>query len=125
MATREPVGPIGSGDKDGSNFICCVNRGHPQSHTVWIFGEDGVTREVHPTARVDVGAGFVGEFSINYLTPNWRRVPIFGRNSNNGSVKWLGVTDFLRNDGPPWTLNLLAPYVKNVENLYAITTVIT
>ena len=28
----------------------------------------------------------------------------------NGSVEWIGVPDFLRNDGLPWTLNLLAPY---------------
>ena len=28
----------------------------------------------------------------------------------NGSVEWLGVPNFLRNDGPPWTLNLLAYY---------------
>ena len=35
---------------------------------------------------------------------------MFGRNYINGSVKWIGVPDFLKNDGPPWTLNLLAPY---------------
>ena len=60
--------------------------------------------------RVDVGAGFVGEFSNNYLTTSWQRVPMFGRNSINGSVKWLGVIELLRNDGPPWNLNILAPY---------------
>ena len=35
---------------------------------------------------------------------------MFGRNYIDGSVKWLGVPDFLRNDGPPWNLNLLATY---------------
>ena len=35
---------------------------------------------------------------------------MFGINSINGSFKWLGVPDFLRNDGPPWTVNILAPY---------------
>ena len=35
---------------------------------------------------------------------------MFGRNSINGSVKWLGVPDLLRNFWPPWTLNILAPY---------------
>ena len=35
---------------------------------------------------------------------------MFDRNSINGSVEWLGVTNLLRNDGTPWNLNLLAPY---------------
>ena len=35
---------------------------------------------------------------------------MFGRNYINGSVKCLGVPKFLRNDGPPWNLNLLDPY---------------
>ena len=64
------------------------------------------------TARVDVGSGFVGEFATDDLTPSWRRVPMFGRNSTNGSVKRLGVPDFLMNDGPPWTANLLSPYAS-------------
>ena len=25
----------------------------------------------------------------------------------NGSVEWLGITDLLRNDGPPWYLEKL------------------
>ena len=37
---------------------------------------------------------------------------MFGRNYINGSVKWLGVPNFLRNYGLPWTLNLLAPYAN-------------
>ena len=35
---------------------------------------------------------------------------MFIRNLINGSVERLGVDSFLRNDGPPWTLNILAPY---------------
>ena len=81
----------------------------PQIHEVWNFGDDGVTREVHPTARVDVGTGFVREFSTDYLTPSWFRVPMFVLNSINGSFQWLGVPHFLRTDGPPWTDNILSP----------------
>ena len=66
--------------------------------------------EVHPTVRVDVGAGVVGEFSTNYLNPSWRRVPMFGINSINGGVQWLGVPNFLRTYGPAWTANLLATH---------------
>ena len=114
MARQYPVGPIhrpsssGSGDEDGPNFIRCVDVQEPQIHEVWIFGEDGVTREVHPIAQVDVGAGFVIEFATDYLTPSWRRIPMFGVNSINGSFQWLGIPDFLSNYGPPWADNLLA-----------------
>ena len=59
--------------------------------------------------RVDVN-DFVGEFfATNYLTPTWRRIPMFGSISINASVEWLGVPNFLRNDGPPWNLSLLIP----------------
>ena len=118
MARQEPVGSIlwpsdcGSGDKEVPKFIRCVDERQPEIHEVWNFGEDCVTREVHLNARVDVGA-FVGEsFAINYLNPTWRTIPMFGRNYINGSVEWLGIPNFLRNDGPPWTLNLLAPYTN-------------
>ena len=81
----------------------------PQIHEVWNFGEDGVTPEVHSTAQVDVGARFVGKFATNYLTENGRRIPMFGVNSINGSVQWLGVPAPLRTCGPPCTDNILAP----------------
>ena len=66
-------------------------------------------REVHPTAHVYVNAGFVGEFVTDCLTPSWRRIPMFGVNSINGSVQWLGVPDFLWTDRPPWAGNLMDP----------------
>ena len=112
----EPVGAIcrpsdyGCGEDDGPQFIRCVDRWQPKIHGVWIFGEVGVTPEVYLTERVDV-SDFVGDyFATNYLTPIWRRVLMFVQKSINWSVEWLGVPSFLRNDGPPWTLNLLAPY---------------
>ena len=104
---REPDGAIRRPsysifvDKDGPEFIRCFDGRQPKIHEVWTFVEDGVTREVHPTARVDVDP-FVGEcFANDYLTPTWRRIPMFVRNSINGSVDRLGVPNFLRNDGPP------------------------
>ena len=91
MARQEPVGSIcrpsyyGSGYEDGPEFIQFVEGRDPQIHEVWTFGEDGVTREIHPTARVDISAGFVGKFTTNYLTPSWRRLPMFVINFINGS----------------------------------------
>ena len=29
----------------------------------------------------------------------------------NGSYEWMGVPDFLRTDGDPWTANILDTYV--------------
>ena len=108
MARRETFGSIsrtsnyGSGGEDGPKFIRCVGGREPQIHEVWNFGEDDVMREVHLTARVDVGAGFVGLFSTSYLTSSLLRVPMFGI--------WLGVADFLSTDGPTWIANFLAPH---------------
>ena len=100
----------GSGDEAGPEFIRCVDVRQPQIHEFWNYREDGVTHKVHPTACIDVGT-FVGEcFATDHLNPTWRRIPIFGRNYINGSVEWIGVPDLPRNDGPPWTLNILATY---------------
>ena len=112
----EPVGAIcrpydsDCWNDDGHQFICFVDGRQPKIHEVWIFREDGGTPKVHPTVCVDVGAFFGDYFATTYLTPTWRRVPVFERKSINKSVEWIGVTSFVRNDGPPWILNLLAPY---------------
>ena len=34
---------------------------------------------------------------------------MFGLNSINGSVQWLGVPHFLSTNGPPWTDDILSP----------------
>ena len=79
-------------------------------HEVWDFSSDGIMCEVHPTARVDVGAGVVGEFSSDYHTESGRRVPIIGQISINGSVEHLGIPDFHRTGGPFWAANILATH---------------
>ena len=71
MARWEPVGAIrrhfasGSWDEDRTKFICCVDGRQPEIHEVYTFREDVVTREDHPTARVDVGTVFF----VNFLPP--------------------------------------------------------
>ena len=47
---------------------------------------------------LDVGAGIVGEFATNYLTPSRRRIPMFGVNPINECVQWLGISAPLRTD---------------------------
>ena len=58
----------GSGGKDGPQLINCVDGHQTKILEVWTFIEDGFTREVHPTAWVDVRTGFVGKFATHYLT---------------------------------------------------------
>ena len=71
MTSNEPVVSIrrtsdsGSGDNEGPEFIQCVYGQEPQIHEFWAFGDDGVTIEVHPTARVDITARVVLEFLSN------------------------------------------------------------
>ena len=115
MPRRDPLGVIfrpsesGSWDKDGPQFICCVDGHQPKIHEVWTFREDGVTPKVHPTVRVDVVV-FIGDcFDTDCLTPTWHRILMFGSKSMNGSVECIVVPNFLSNDGPTWTLNLLDP----------------
>ena len=115
MTICELVGAIrqafnsGSETDDGLEFIRCVGGRQPETHEVWNFGDDRITRKFYPVARVDISA-FLGDcFGTNYLAKNGRRMPMYGRKLINGSVKWLGVPTFLRNYGPPWADNILCP----------------
>ena len=59
VAIRRPPDSV-SGDEDGPELKTFVDGQQPKIHEVWNFREDGVTPEVHPTMRVDIGT-FVGE----------------------------------------------------------------
>ena len=81
----------GSGSTKDTEFIQCVDGPEPQIHKLWCLGLDNITREVHPTTRVEVIAGTVGKFTANYLAENGRRIPIIGRLSINNSVHFWGL----------------------------------
>ena len=89
MTRSAPVGSIcwpsnsGRGGNEGLKFIRFVDSQDPQINEVWNFGSNSITREVHPIAQVDFGAGVVGVFSYDYLTESGRRVPIIGQISIN------------------------------------------
>ena len=79
MVRQETVGAIRltsnscSGYEDRPEFIRCVDGRHPKIREIWTFREDGVTPEVHLTARVNIG-DFDGDyFATGFLTPIWRR----------------------------------------------------
>ena len=68
---------------------------------------DGIYREVHPTACVDIPYGTVGAFVTNYLAENGRLVEIIGEISVNGNVQFLGLSDQVWVSGFPYIANLL------------------
>ena len=111
----DPVGATcwpsdsGCGDADRSKFIRCVEGCEPMVNEVCILGEDGVTPNIHPTARVDVDAGVVCKFATNYLTENGFMTSIFCKKSINGSFEFLGIPDPLRTNRPYWIDNILVP----------------
>ena len=50
----------GSGGTEDTKLIWYVDGQDPQIHKLWYLGLDNITREVHTTAKLDVGAGLVG-----------------------------------------------------------------
>ena len=115
MARWDPVGSIRRPSDSGSSyaeiteFIRCVDGQEPQIHEVWTLGSKGFMYKVHLTAKVDVNAGVVGEFSSVYLTESGRTIPL------NGSVEHLGIPDFHGIGRPFWADNPLAPGPSWVE----------
>ena len=60
----------GSGGPETGAFIQCVNGIEIQIHELLCWDIDGICREVHPTARVDILEGTVREFVTEYLSEN-------------------------------------------------------
>ena len=102
--------PPGSGVRGtkGPGFVRFIYGWHIHMHEIWCLSSNGITREVHPTAQVDVGAGVVGQFLYDYLALNGHIIPIIGQISINGSVELLGIPNFF--SGPMFTENLLASH---------------
>ena len=82
-------------------------------YEIWCLSYDDVTREVHPTARIDFGAETVGQFATQYFSENGSRIPIIGRNSINGSVKILGIPADAWGRGLTFIENVLANTVPH------------
>ena len=53
------------GGADRSKFVRCVDRRDPEVHEVWIWGDDGITPEVHLTAQIDIEPWITRDFSTN------------------------------------------------------------
>ena len=99
----------GSGDDARLEFIRCMGGREPQIHELWIFAEDGITREVHPFVRIDVGNLSGDCICTAYATEIGRIVSIYGQKSINGSVEWLGVPAPSCSTGVTLTENTFVP----------------
>ena len=98
-----------SGGTKGVEFIQCVDGQEPQIHKMWCLSSDSITPEVHPTARISVGAETVGQFSTQYFAKNCRIIPVIGQTSVNRSVGILGIPYDAWEFGLPFLENILAP----------------
>ena len=98
ISIRRPSNP-GSSSTEDTEFIRCVDGREPQIHKMWCLSLDSIYQEVHPTARVVVISGTVGEFTTDYLAENGCRISIIRQLSINYSVQFLGVPNFIRGSG--------------------------
>ena len=80
---------------------------------MWCLGYDSATCENHTTARVEVAAGTVLQFTTNYLSENWRRIPIVVQLYINRSVQLLGIPNFVRNSVLSFIENLQDPTIPS------------
>ena len=55
-------------DPDTKFFIQCYNGRDPMIQELWCHRLASICCEVHPTARLEIATGDVGEFTTNYLT---------------------------------------------------------
>ena len=103
----------GSGGTKCIELIWCVDNRYPQIHEIRFLGSNGVIREVHLTAQIDVDADTVRQFLTPYFAENGRRIPIIGQISINGSVELLGSPADAWGFGLPFIENLQAPTVPS------------
>ena len=83
----------GRGSTEGTPFIQCVYGLEPQIHDFWCLYLERIIRKVHPAACLEVPAGTVGEFVIDFLAENGRRIEIIGKLSVKiASNSWVCST---------------------------------
>ena len=88
-------------------FIQCIDGDKPQIHKIWCPSSDGITRGVHLTAQIYVGAATVGPFTTNFLSENECNIPVIRQIYINGSVKILDIS------ADAWGCRL--PFIENVQ----------
>ena len=100
MPRRTPVGSIqrpsystGIEDPYPIFFIQCINIICHMANELWYHGSYGLSRDVHPTARVEIPTGADSEFITEYLTNDGRYIRIICQYSVNRSVQVTGIPE--------------------------------
>ena len=86
-----PYDGTGSRDTDPIILIQCINGQQPMYNELWSHGLDGLSCDVHPTARAGITPVTDREFFNKYLTNNGHHIIIIWKSSVNGSVKFTGI----------------------------------
>ena len=81
-------------------FILFANGRDTMACELWSHGLDGISRNVHPTAQVDIPTGTVVKFITDYMTTYGRRNRIIGQYSFNGGVQFTGIHKILGSSVP-------------------------
>ena len=97
---------------DTGSFIQWVDSREPMIHKMVWHGIDRICCEFHPTSRIEIPAGTVGEFFTEYLSENGQRNWIFGVLSINGSVQLIRISD-IWGSGLSYVSNTRAPEVTS------------
>ena len=63
------------------------------ANELWYHGSYGLSRDVHPTARVEIPTGADSEFITEYLTNDGRYIRIICQYSVNRSVQVTGIPE--------------------------------
>ena len=88
-----PSGGTGRGDLHPRVFIKFINGMEPMANDFWFHGLDGLSCDVHHTARFEIPAGTDWKFITDYVTYNGRHIIIIRKSSVNGSVQFTGITE--------------------------------
>ena len=92
---------------EATAFIQCINGLEPQIHGLWYLVFDDISCKFHIAYCVEVTSGTVGEFLIDYLAENGRRIETTGQLSVNNSVQFLGLYNQAWESGLKFICNLL------------------
>ena len=99
----------GSRSTKATASIQCVDRQELHIHELWCLGLYNISREVHPSVRVQVPDGTASEFVTNDLAGNGRIIDIIGKISVNYSVQFLSLVGLTWVTAMPFIYNLQAP----------------
>ena len=74
-------------------FIQCINGWDHMTNDLWYHWFKSLSRDVHPTAQVEIPPGTDGKLTTEYLTNNGQHIIIIGKSFVNGSVQFTSIPE--------------------------------